>query len=730
MTTVTDPLGHATTYAYDARDRLVAQTAPSGGGTTLYTYDDASRLTGVTDPVGNLTSYRYDGANRVTSEVDPKFAATTSTYDPAGNLKAVVDRDGRTTSYAYDADNREAVEQWLPPGGGPATYSMTVTYDPAGRVTGVQDNSSQYAYGYDNANRLTTVDDQGTASLPQVTMTYGYDNVGNRTSLADTKGGVVSYAYDVRDELATITQSGTAAAPERVDMAYDAARRMTAMTRYSDTAGTGVVAQTANVYDSANRLTTQVNQTSGGATISTYAYTLDAASRLTSLARTWTISGTTTGDTATYGYTDDNQLTGVTHTNSSFAAENLGYDANGNRNTAGYSTGASNQVTTDGTYNYAYDAEGNLTAKTTIATGNKTLYTWDTRNRLAEVDRVVGGVPSVVAQYTYDALDRLIATLTYPTAPAPGDAGFESPALAAGASQFAPTGTPWTFTSASPASTGVASAASGFAGGNPAPPEGTQVAWLNRDAGFTQSVSGWQAGSYTITFQAAQCANYGGRQEDFRVLVDGTPVGTFFPSGTAYQAFTTATFAVAAGTHTVTFQGLDTAAGDNTALVDAVSIAGAATRRATLYDGPTPLLDFDASGTVTARYLSVPGAIDEVLARQTSAGVAWYLTDRLGSVNDIINNSGTVIDHVDYGVYGTVQDETNPAAGDRIKYAGMELDTATGEYYDRARYYDAALGRFMSLDPIGRRGGSQNFTNTLPMILRDTQTRQETAISI
>ena len=49
-------------------------------------------------------------------------------------------------------------------------------------------------------------------------------------------------------------------------------------------------------------------------------------------------------------------------------------------------------------------------------------------------------------------------------------------------------------------------------------------------------------------------------------------VGTFTPSGTGYPAITTAAFTVAAGTHTITFQGLDTAGGDNTAFIDNVRL--------------------------------------------------------------------------------------------------------------------------------------------------------------
>jgi hypothetical protein len=56
------------------------------------------------------------------------------------------------------------------------------------------------------------------------------------------------------------------------------------------------------------------------------------------------------------------------------------------------------------------------------------------------------------------------------------------------------------------------------------------------------------------------------------VLVDGAAVGTFTPAGTAYQQFTTAAFTVGEGAHTIAFQGLDSASGDNTAFIDNVQL--------------------------------------------------------------------------------------------------------------------------------------------------------------
>ena len=80
------------------------------------------------------------------------------------------------------------------------------------------------------------------------------------------------------------------------------------------------------------------------------------------------------------------------------------------------------------------------------------------------------------------------------------------------------------------------------------------------------------AGTYRLTFQAAQRGNFQTSRQDFRVLVDGAAVGTFTPAGTAYQQFTTAAFTVGAGARTITFQGLDSAGGDNTAFIDDVRL--------------------------------------------------------------------------------------------------------------------------------------------------------------
>ena len=98
-----------------------------------------------------------------------------------------------------------------------------------------------------------------------------------------------------------------------------------------------------------------------------------------------------------------------------------------------------------------------------------------------------------------------------------------------------PTGSPWTFAGNS----GIAANNSGFTAGNPPAPEGVQVAFLQNTGSFSQSVADWAAGSYTLNFYAAQRGNFQASRQDFQVLVDGVVVGTFTPSGTSYQSYTT-----------------------------------------------------------------------------------------------------------------------------------------------------------------------------------------------
>ena len=63
-------------------------------------------------------------------------------------------------------------------------------------------------------------------------------------------------------------------------------------------------------------------------------------------------------------------------------------------------------------------------------------------------------------------------------------------------------------------------------------------------------------------------------------------VGTFQPAGNTFQVYTTNSFRVTAGSHTVEFLGTDTNGGDNTAFIDSVSYAAEETNWQATFNVP------------------------------------------------------------------------------------------------------------------------------------------------
>ena len=128
----------------------------------------------------------------------------------------------------------------------------------------------------------------------------------------------------------------------------------------------------------------------------------------------------------------------------------------------------------------------------------------------------------------------------------------------------------------------------------------------------------------------------------------------------------------------------------------------------TVFDGVNPYMDFDGDGLLKTRYLYGPG-IDELFARIGSGeDPQWYLADRLGSVRQIVDGAGTILDEISYDSFGNILTETGPAQGDRFKFTGREYSPELGIYYYRARWYDPSSGRFISQDPIGFSAGDAN----------------------
>jgi RHS repeat-associated protein len=145
-----------------------------------------------------------------------------------------------------------------------------------------------------------------------------------------------------------------------------------------------------------------------------------------------------------------------------------------------------------------------------------------------------------------------------------------------------------------------------------------------------------------------------------------------------------------------------------------------------LYDGYNVIEDLDNSGNVLARYTQGTH-VDEWLAELRSGTSSYYERDGLGSVTSLSNSAGALANTYTYDSYGKVMASTGTLANP-FQYTGRESDQETGLYYDRARYYDPAAGRFLSEDPIGFHGGIDFYAYVAnnPIIFTDPSGLQHT----
>jgi RHS repeat-associated protein len=88
-----------------------------------------------------------------------------------------------------------------------------------------------------------------------------------------------------------------------------------------------------------------------------------------------------------------------------------------------------------------------------------------------------------------------------------------------------------------------------------------------------------------------------------------------------------------------------------------------------------------------------------MLAGASQAQTVEYIhTDALGSVVAVTNAQRKVQERREYEPYGH---QLTPTVANGPGYTGHVQDAATGLVYMQQRYYDAQIGRFLSVDPMG-----------------------------
>lgn len=289
---------------------------------------------------------------------------------------------GRLTSVSYSKDGNTEV----------------YTYYNNGQVHTVTDQHGVTEYFYDVRDRLER------ETRPDGTqMDYTYDDVGNRTSVSITRGGIItsstSYTYDELNRLETVTDSsGTTI------YAYDAVGNLDTVT-YPN----GLV--TDYDYNTINQLTDVFTRDAFGTLISHYRYDLTPTGRREVITE---LDGRTTA----YCYDNLYRLTDevifdspaspitegcLTDTSGADYTATYDYDWVGNRTfetvdgvSTAYSYDMNDRLTQTGGTTFTYDNNGNTLTET--LDGVVKSYSWDGKNKLISLEES----GSNIASYTYN----------------------------------------------------------------------------------------------------------------------------------------------------------------------------------------------------------------------------------------------------------------------------------------------------------------------------------------
>lgn len=366
-------------YAYDTSGNLVQETDPAGRS-TFYAYTDGINLASISQASefgtrSTLAQYVYNKQRRPTLYVNAAGRPTSLEYNQTGQLTSSTNALGQKTAYQYDANaNLASITN-----ANNAT-AASYTYDPFARVrTSTDSEGWTVTYDYDAADRLTKV-----TYLDGTKATYTYDRL-DLSSYKDREGRLWKYQYDANRRLTGVIDP----LGQSVGLSYDPSGNLVGLT---DPKGNNTLWS----YDIQDRLT---SKTYADNTAVAYTYE-NATSRLKSALDAL-------GQTKQYGYTIDDNLTGITYLNAVNPTPNVafGYDPYFNR--ISFMTDGTGR--TDYTYYPSYDdGAQQLQQECFTATGatgcsHSISYNYDELGRLG-TRQISGSGPETFA---YDDIGRV-----------------------------------------------------------------------------------------------------------------------------------------------------------------------------------------------------------------------------------------------------------------------------------------------------------------------------------
>ncbi|MEX0676768.1 MAG: RHS repeat-associated core domain-containing protein [Pirellulales bacterium] len=680
-----DPEQNTTNYFYDNRGQLERVLAPPDPTATRpetkYTHDNRGLVMGVADPLGRVTAYGYDSIGRLEKVVGPNPGSglpqtiANYKYDGNGNLRfetvGATSSLAQTTEHQYDELNRLRTVIQPPPRIGDPSPTTVYTYYPTGELHTLADpNQNLTTWNIDNLGRVTgEIDPLGESK------SFEYDAIGNPTQLVDRIGRVTTYAYDALNRMTSERWFVSLAYMETplrtLSFGYDLAGNLTSASDPS--------AGYTFLPDNLNRLKSATVTMPGLPPVQL----ISEYDQNNNRERLTAFIGATIDFANSYGYDNLNRLVDLRQEAGSaggneVATKQLGFAYN----VAGQVTRLNrfDHVVTDPTVlnptgalaksSYIYDGAGRLrTLSHTPSAATIIFQAWayDVLNRITSYAN--SREQPLVHAYIYDNNNQVIREFLEPDVTYDYDLGgnrIETDGV---------TSTP--------------------APGNRLLADGT-YGYLYDDEGNltrrTHLASGKREDFYW---------DHRNRLVQIQSWTPGLPAQAHFQLDYKYDVFNRRV------------SRLETTYVDGGGIFPEID---GWVQEKFIYDGDQVVLDFqsvDGAGFQLARrYLSGP-AVDQLFAQENiaedledAARVYWLLTDNLGTVRDIVNHAGGLVEHYNYDAFGRlVEGDTSLT---RYLYTSREFDATTGLQYNRNRWYDSKTGRWLSEDPSGFAGGDTN----------------------
>ena len=116
-----------------------------------------------------------------------------------------------------------------------------------------------------------------------------------------------------------------------------------------------------------------------------------------------------------------------------------------------------------------------------------------------------------------------------------------------------------------------------------------------------------------------------------------------------------------------------------------------------IYDGGGVLMVRNQSGQILGAYTN--GLVGAISKRNASNEYGYLMKDGLGTIRNIVDADKDIKMTYAYDIFGAIREAIGQdPIGIPQTFTGKELDTDSGLHYFGARYYDSAIGRFITAD--------------------------------